>query len=366
MPAEKYAAADPELKAELKQIAEAIVAPGKGILAADESTTTIGKRLQDINVENNEDNRRAYRQLLFTTEKDVIKNHISGVILFHETLYQKAEDGTPFVTLMKERNIIPGIKVDKGVVPLFGTDDECTTQGLDDLQARCIQYKKDGCHFAKWRCVLKIKGNTCPSRLAILENANVLARYASICQSARIVPIVEPEILPDGDHDLARCQQVTEEVLAAVYKALNDHHVYLEGTLLKPNMVTPGQSCPKRATPQEIASATVIALQRTVPPAVTGITFLSGGQSEEEASVNLDAINKYPGKKPWALTFSYGRALQASVLRAWGGKKEQIAAGQEELIKRAKANSEASLGKYAGGVSGAAGDAALFVANHAY
>lgn len=258
------------------------------------------------------------------------------MILFHETLYQKAEDGTPFVTLMKERNIIPGIKVDKGVVPLFGTDDECTTQGLDDLQARCIQYKKDGCHFAKWRCVLKIKGNTCPSRLAILENANVLARYASICQSARIVPIVEPEILPDGDHDLARCQQVTEEVLAAVYKALNDHHVYLEGTLLKPNMVTPGQSCPKRATPQEIASATVIALQRTVPPAVTGITFLSGGQSEEEASVNLDAINKYPGKKPWALTFSYGRALQASVLRAWGGKKEQIAAGQEELIKRAK------------------------------
>ncbi|XP_057324236.1 fructose-bisphosphate aldolase-like [Microplitis mediator] len=366
MAAEKYAKADPELKAELKKIAESIVAPGKGILAADESTTTIGKRLQDINVENNEDNRKAYRQLLFTTNKDVIKEHISGVILFHETLYQKADDGTPFVQLMKERNIIPGIKVDKGVVPLFGTDDECTTQGLDDLQARCIQYKKDGCHFAKWRCVLKIKGNTCPSRLAILENANVLARYASICQSARIVPIVEPEILPDGDHDLARCQQVTEEVLAAVYKALNDHHVYLEGTLLKPNMVTPGQSCTKRATPQEIASATVIALQRTVPPAVPGITFLSGGQSEEEASVNLDAINKYPGKKPWALTFSYGRALQASVLRAWSGKKEQVAAGQDELIKRAKANSEASLGKYAGGVSGAAGDAALFVANHAY
>ncbi|XP_012287968.1 fructose-bisphosphate aldolase isoform X2 [Orussus abietinus] len=362
---ETYLKADPELKAELKSIAEAIVAPGKGILAADESTATMGKRLKDISVENAEDNRRAYRQLLFTAPKDTIGQYISGVILFHETLYQKAEDGTPFVELLKQRNIIPGIKVDKGVVPLFGTDDECTTQGLDDLQARCVQYKKDGCHFAKWRCVLKIKKD-CPSKLAILENANVLARYASICQSARIVPIVEPEILPDGDHDLARCQQVTEEVLAAVYKALADHHVYLEGTLLKPNMVTPGQSCPKKAAPQEIAAATVTALSRTVPPAVTGVTFLSGGQSEEEASVNLDAINKFPGKKPWALTFSYGRALQASVLRAWGGKADQIGAGQEELLKRAKANSEAALGKYAGGVAGAAGDAALFVANHAY
>ncbi|NP_001164328.1 fructose-bisphosphate aldolase isoform A [Nasonia vitripennis] len=365
MPADSYLKADPELKKELSEIAQAIVAPGKGILAADESTATIGKRLQSINVENNEENRKAYRQLLFTTNKDVIGNHVSGVILFHETLYQKADDGTPFVQLLKERNIIPGIKVDKGVVPLFGTDDECTTQGLDDLQARCIQYKKDGCHFAKWRCVLKIKKD-CPSKLAILENANVLARYASICQSARIVPIVEPEILPDGDHDLQRCQQVTEEVLAAVYKALADHHVYLEGTLLKPNMVTPGQSCPKKATPQEIAAATVTALSRTVPPAVPGITFLSGGQSEEEASVNLDAINKFPGKKPWALTFSYGRALQASVLQAWGGKKDQINAAQDELIKRAKANSESALGKYAGGVAGAAGDAALFVANHAY
>ncbi|XP_015593163.1 fructose-bisphosphate aldolase [Cephus cinctus] len=364
MPADTYTKAEPELKQELKRIAEAIVAPGKGILAADESTGTIGKRLQSINCENTEDNRRAYRQLLFTTDKDVISQHISGVILYHETLYQKADDGTPFVELLRQRNIIPGIKVDLGVVPLFGTDDECTTQGLDNLQARCVQYKKDGCDFAKWRCVLKI-GKDKPSKLAILENANVLARYASICQSARIVPIVEPEILPDGDHDLARCQQVTEEVLAAVYKALSDHNVYLEGTLLKPNMVTPGQSAPK-ATPQEIAAATVTALSRTVPPAVTGVTFLSGGQSEEEASVNLDAINKFPGKKPWALTFSYGRALQASTIRAWGGKPDQVAAGQAELIKRAKANSDAALGKYAGGVVGAAGDAGLFVANHAY
>ncbi|XP_012528410.2 fructose-bisphosphate aldolase [Monomorium pharaonis] len=351
MVVEKYNKLESELKEELRTIAQQMVAPGRGILAADESTTTIGKQFQDVNVENTEENRRAYRQLLFTTAKDV-GQHISGVILFHETLYQKADDGTPFVELLKQRNIIPGIKVDKDLVPLFATNDECTTQGLDDLQARCIQYKKDGCYFAKWRCVFKITKDT-PSKLAIMENANVLARYASICQSARIVPIVEPDVLRAGDHDLARCQQVTEEVLAAVYKALSDHHVYLEGTLLKTNMVTPGQSCSKRATPQEIAAATVTAMSRTVPSAVPGITFLSGGQSEEEATVNLDAINKYPAKKPWALTFCYGRALQTSVLRAWQGKANKVAAGQEELLKRAKANSESALDKYEGGVTGA-------------
>jgi len=202
--------------------------------------------------------------------------------------------------------------------------------------------------------------------LSILENANVLARYATECQKAGIVPIVEPEILPDGDHDLERCQKVTEKVLAAVYKALSDHHVYLEGTLLKPNMVTPGQSCPKKYTAQDIAKATVTALQRTVPAAVPGITFLSGGQSEEEASINLDALNKYPGKKPWTLSFSYGRALQASALKAWSGKAENIEAGQQELLKRAKANSEASLGKYGGGVAGAAAEETLFIKDHAY
>lgn len=207
--------------------------------------------------------------------------------------------------------------------------------GLDNLAARCAQYKKDGCDFAKWRCVLKIGKNT-PSYQAILENANVLARYASICQSQRIVPIVEPEVLPDGDHDLDRAQKVTETVLAAVYKALNDHHVYLEGTLLKPNMVTAGQSCTQKFTPEQVAVATVTALRRTVPAAVPGVTFLSGGQSEEEASVHLNAINQVTLLRPWALTFSYGRALQASVLRAWAGKKENIAAGQNELLKRAK------------------------------
>lgn len=354
-----------DVQDELKRIANAICAPGKGILAADESTATIGKRFTGIGVENTEDNRRLYRQLLFSTDKKVGEN-ISGVILFHETVYQKDDNGVPFVKLLEERGIIPGIKVDKGVVPLYGSEDECTTQGLDDLRQRCAQYKKDGCHFAKWRCVLKIKNNT-PSYQAILENANVLARYASICQSERLVPIVEPEVLPDGDHDLDRAQKVTETVLAACYKALNDHHVFLEGTLLKPNMVTAGQSCAKKYTSEQIAKATVEALQRTVPPAVVGVTFLSGGQSEEEATVNLNAINAYPGRKPWALTFSYGRALQASVLKAWGGKKEQVIAGQDELIKRAKANGDAAMGKYqAGSISGAAAGEGLFIKNHAY
>lgn len=355
----------PAVQKELKCIAELIVADGKGILAADESVSTMGKRLQEIGVENQEELRRQYRQLLFSTEPS-IQDSISGVILFHETLYQRDDDGKLFVDLLKERCIIPGIKVDCGVVNLFGSEDEVTTQGLDNLGSRCAQYKKDGCEFAKWRCVLKIGKNT-PSYQAILENANVLARYASICQSQRIVPIVEPEIIPDGDHDIDRCQKVTETVLAAVYKALNDHHVYLEGTLLKPNMVTPGQSCAKRATPEEIAQATVTALQRTVPPAVPGICFLSGGQTEEEATVNLNAINAYPGKKPWKLTFSYGRALQASVLRAWGGKRENVKAGQEELLKRAKANGAAATGTYvAGSVEGKAAGKDLFVKDHVY
>ncbi|XP_028168430.1 fructose-bisphosphate aldolase-like [Ostrinia furnacalis] len=295
-----------------------------------------------------------------------LSENISGVILFHETLYQKADDGTPLVSLLEKRGIIPGIKVDKGVVPLFGSEDECTTQGLDDLAQRCAQYKKDGCHFAKWRCVLKIGRNT-PSYQSIQENATVLARYASICQSQRIVPIVEPEVLPDGEHDLDRAQKVTEVVLAACYKALSDHHVFLEGTLLKPNMVTAGQSCKKTYTPMDVARATVTALLRTVPAAVPGVTFLSGGQSEEEASVNLNAINAVDLKRPWALTFSYGRALQASVLRAWAGKPENVLAGQQELLKRAKANGQASQGKYvAGSVTGVGADSGLFVANHAY
>ncbi|VDK37478.1 unnamed protein product [Dibothriocephalus latus] len=257
-----------KLAQELRETANAIVAPGKGILAADESTGTIGKRFASIGLENTEENRRVYRELLFTTDPEFAKN-ISGVILFHETVYQKTKDGKPFVQLLKERGVIPGIKVDKGVVPLGGTYNECTTQGLDGLAERCAQYYKDGCRFAKWRCVLKISSHT-PSYLAMLENANVLARYASICQQNGLVPIVEPEVLCDGDHDLETCQRVTEDVLHFVYKALADHHVYLEGTLLKPNMVTAGQSCPNKSSNQENARATVEALQRSVPASVPG------------------------------------------------------------------------------------------------
>ncbi|XP_037074596.1 fructose-bisphosphate aldolase-like [Pollicipes pollicipes] len=355
----------PELQKELADIANAVCAPGKGILAADESTSTVGKRLSGVGVENTEENRRDYRELLFTAPDDISK-YISGVLLFHETVYQKGSNGTPMMDLLKKKKLIPGIKVDKGVVPLMGSEGECTTQGLDDLSQRCAQYKKDGCQFAKWRCVLKIGRNT-PSYQAMIENANVLARYASICQMNGLVPIVEPEVLPDGDHDLERSQKVTETVLAFVYKALSDHHVYLEGTLLKPNMVTAGQSCSKKPRAEEQAEATVTALMRCVPPAVPGVTFLSGGMTEEDASVMLCEVNKFPGKKPWNLTFSFGRALQASVLKAWSGKKENTEAAQTELMNRAKANSEASLGKYeAGTCKGAAAQADQFVKNHAY
>lgn len=352
-----------EQKKELRDIASAIVAPGKGLLAADESTGTIGNRFKKISVENTEENRRLYRQLLFTTDAS-LSEHISGVILFHETLYQKDDKGTPFVTLLKEKNIIPGIKLDKGVVPLAGTLGETTTQGLDGLAERCAQYKKDGAQFAKWRCVLNIGSHT-PSYLAMIENANVLARYASICQQNGLVPIVEPEVLCDGDHDLATAQKVTEQVLAFTYKALSDHHVYLEGTLLKPNMVTAGQSyAGTKPTPAENALATVTALQRTVPAAVPGIAFLSGGQSELEATQNLNAINRVPGKKPWALTFSYGRALQASVLSTWKGQPDNIEAAKEMLLKLAKNNGLAAEGKFEDESGG--DTSSLFVAKHAY
>jgi fructose-bisphosphate aldolase class I len=354
-------------KDELRATAQAIIATGKGILAADESTGTIGSRFQKINLENTEENRLNYRHLLFTSGKEM-SQHISGVILFHETLYQKANDGTPLVKLLQDQGIIPGIKVDKGTVTLGGTNDEFTTQGLDGLGERCAQYYKDGARFAKWRCVLKITAFT-PTYLAMLENANVLARYASICQQNGLVPIVEPEILPDGDHDLATCQKITEQVLSFVYKALADHHVYLEGTLLKPNMVTHGQSATTKATPQQIGEATVTALRRTVPTAVPGVVFLSGGQSEEEATVNLSAVNQYAaatGGRPWALSFSFGRALQASAIKAWDGKKENVGKAQGEFLSRAKASGLASTGSYGGGVHGAAGEQSLFIKSHAY
>lgn len=354
-----------EQKKELAATARAIAAPGKGILAADESTGTIGKRLETINVENTEENRRLYRQLLFATDK-AVGNYLSGVILFEETLYQKADDGTPFVKLIQDRGIVPGIKVDKGVVQLLGTDEETTTQGLDGMADRCKKYYEAGARFAKWRCVLKI-GNGRPSPLAILENANVLARYASICQLNGLTPIVEPEILTDGDHDLEACMVASEKVLAAVYKALSDHHVYLEGTLLKPNMVLPGHSCAKKYTPEQVAMATVTVFQRTLPVAVPGVTFLSGGQSEVDATVHLNAINAFKATKPWSLSFSYGRALQASVLQTWKGKPENVKAAQDVLLHRARCNGLAALGKYQGEDASTAEAAKdLHVADHQY
>jgi len=354
-----------EVRAELKKVAESICAPGKGILAADESTGTIGKRFAGMGVENTEENRRQYRQLLFTADKS-LGACLGGVILYEETLYQKDDNGKPFVELIKEMGVNPGIKVDKGIVPLHGTGIEGTTQGLDGLAERCQQYYKDGCTFAKWRCVIKI--NTplgIPTDVAIQENAQVLARYASICQANRIVPIVEPEILIDGEHDIATSQRVTERVLACVYKTLVDHHVYLEGTLLKPNMVTPGQNGPK-VSAEVIGEATVEALRRTVPCCMPGVTFLSGGQSELAATAHLDAMNKTKAVRPWALSFSYGRALQASVLKAWSGKKENVAAAQKVLLHRAKMNSLAARGLYEGEEKGANADESLFVANHQY
>jgi fructose-bisphosphate aldolase, class I len=355
----------PEQEKELKEIANALVTPGKGILAADESVATCGKRFASIGLENTEENRRRYRELLFSTDPSLGTN-ISGVILFHETLYQKDSDGKPLVKLLQDRGIIPGIKVDKGVVPLAGTLGECTTAGLDGLAERCAQYKKDGCHFAKWRCVLKITSHT-PSYHAMLENANVLARYASICQQNGLVPIVEPEVLPDGNHDLDTSQKVTEEVLAWVYKALADHHVYMEGTLLKPNMVTPGASATTKSSVEQCAQATVLALSRRMPPAVPGVVFLSGGQSEQDATKNLNAINLAKGKNPWALTFSFGRALQDSVIKKWKGKAENAAAAQSQLLHLAQANGAASQGTldpniHLVDVSGQS----LFIADHAY
>ncbi|KAK3933248.1 Fructose-bisphosphate aldolase [Frankliniella fusca] len=331
----------PALQTELRQIADAMVAPGKGILAADDPPASLGERLRGVGVDDGEEGRRRWRQVLFTADPE-IGQHVAGVIIVPETLQQRADDGTPFPELLKRRNILVGVNVDKGVVPLSGSEDECTTQGLDDLALRCAQYKKAGCSFAKWRCVFKIGANT-PSYLAILENANVLARYAAVCQSNHLVPIVEPDVLLAGDHDLERCQKVTETVLAAVYKALSDHHVYLEGTVLKPNMVTPGAACPQRRPARDIARATVTALGRTVPAAVAGVAFLSGGLPDQEATDNLDAINKHPGKKPWPLTFSFGRALQGPAFRAWAGR--DVAAAHAELLKRTRINSLASMGK---------------------
>ncbi|KAF6016512.1 hypothetical protein EB796_025179 [Bugula neritina] len=353
---------------QLMSIAKAIVSPGKGVLAADEINATMEKRFSGIGVENTEENRKIYRGLLFsaTNSQHSLSEYISGVILNHETFHQSNEDGVSFIDVLQKNGMIPGIKLDQGVTPLVGTNDEVIAEGLDRLSSRCSEYYKLGARFAKWRCVLKISENT-PSELAMKENANVLARYASICQQNGLVPIVEPEVLRDGDHDLEKNQKVTEQVLSYTYKALMEHHVFLEGTLLKPNMVTAGQSCTKSYTAKDVAKATVTALQRTVPAAVPGIVFLSGGQSEEEATLNLNAMNQLEMVKPWRLSFSFARALQASALKAWQGKSCNATAAQAELLKRSYANGMATQGKYEeNSVSTFADTDDNFVAQHVY
>jgi len=352
---------------ELIETAKKVATPGKGILAADESTGTIGKRLEKIGLKNTREHRREYRRILFTTPD--LGKYISGAILFEETLFETTEDGkTPLIDYLKKEGVVIGIKTDKGTKTLPGTDDETYTQGITDLDERCKKYYERGARFAKWRAVLKISKN-CPSPAAIQENAWTLAMYAAISQQNGLVPIVEPEILMDGTHSIEICQYWTEKVVAACYKALSDLGVMLEGTLLKPNMVLPGTESKEIKDVQDscIAKATVQALQRTVPPAVPGIMFLSGGQTEEEASRRLNALNSGElGPRPWVLSFSYGRALQQSCLKAWKGEKANVEKAQAAFFVRAKANGEASLGKYKGGASGGAASESLHQSNYKY
>jgi fructose-bisphosphate aldolase class I len=329
--------------AELNKVAEAMVAPGKGILAADESSGTIKKRFDAIGVESTEDNRRDYRELMFRSSEAMSK-YISGVILYDETIWQKARDGTPLVDVIKKAGAIPGIKVDEGTKPLPNCPGELVTIGLDKLADRLAKYYQQGARFAKWRAVIDI-GKGIPSYTCVSANAHALARYAALCQDAQIVPIVEPEVLMDGDHDIDTCYQVTEWVLKETFQQLYYQKVALEGIVLKPNMAVPGKKSGKKASVQEVAEKTVRMLKNCVPGAVPGIAFLSGGQSDEDATAHLDAMNKIGGL-PWKLTFSYGRALQAAPQKAWGGKTENVAAAQRAFNHRAMMNGLASLGQW--------------------
>ena len=327
---------------ELNAIAKKMVAPGKGILAADESTGTIKKRFDKIGVENTEDNRRDYREMMFRTP--VMKQHISGVILYDETIRQKAKDGTSLVKLIQDADSIPGIKVDAGAKPLAGAPNETITEGLDGLRERFQEYHKLGARFAKWRGVYEIsEGN--PSHDAIHANAHALARYAALAQENGIVPIVEPELLMDGAHTVEACEGVTEWILKEVFQELYYAGVKLEGIILKPNMIVPGMKCAKQNSAEEVAQRTVTVLKRCVPAAVPGIAFLSGGQSDLDATAHLDAMNKIGGL-PWALTFSYGRALQAAPQAAWAGKADNVARAQAAFTHRARMNGLAALGKW--------------------
>jgi fructose-bisphosphate aldolase class I len=328
----------------LQETARALVADGKGIMAADESSGTIKKRFDSIQAESTEANRRDYRTLLFTAPG--VGDHISGVILFDETIRQNAADGTPLVDILQDAGVIPGIKVDTGAKPLAGHPDETVTEGLDGLRERLEEYAGLGARFAKWRAVYRI-GEAIPSPACISANAHALARYAALCQEVGLVPIVEPEVLMDGDHDIDDCDIVTEEVLRTVFNELAIQDVMLEGMLLKPNMAISGSDCAEQAGVEEVAARTVQCLLRSVPAAMPGVVFLSGGQSDEVATLHLNAMNKIPAVKPWKLSFSYGRAMQAAPLKAWGGKAENAAAAQAALMERAQANGAATLGQYA-------------------
>lgn len=328
---------------EMQLTIENMVQKGKGILAADESHPTIAKRFKAIDVESTEENRRAWRSLLLTTPG--LGDYVSGIILFEETLSQRSDDGTPLPAIAEKQGIVPGIKVDLGKIPLVNSPGDMITQGLDFLADRLEGYKQQGARFAKWREVYPIATHN-PHRLAIEANAEVLARYAAICQSVGIVPIVEPEVLIDGDHTIERCFEVTEAVQVAVYQALHRYGVILEHTILKPSMVVPGKDHAKQASPEEVAEYTIKQLRRCVPAAVPSINFLSGGQGPEEATANLNVMNKlFPGQ-PWELSFSYGRALQQPALHAWQGKVENVKAAQDALLQRARLNGAARYGKY--------------------
>jgi fructose-bisphosphate aldolase, class I len=328
---------------QLQSTAEALVAEGKGILAADESTGTIKKRLDSIGVESTEETRRAYRDLLFTTEG--AEEFISGVIFFDETIRQSTSDGTPFPELLESKGIIPGIKVDIGAKPLALTDDETITEGLDGLRGRLEEYRELGARFAKWRATYSIAPEK-PSEYCVWTNAHALARYAALCQEAGLVPIVEPEVLQDGTHTIAESRKATGRVLQAVYTELHDQRIDFRGTLLKPNMVLSGYEASERASVDEVADVTLECFYKHVPAAVPGIVFLSGGQSDEDATINLNAMNAR-GPHPWQLSFSYGRALQAPALKAWGGKPENVEAAQRAYYHRAKMNGAARTGMYA-------------------
>jgi fructose-bisphosphate aldolase class I len=331
--------------ADLNKIAQAMVTPGKGILAADESSGTIKKRFDAIKVESTEESRRDYREMLFRS-REAMNKYISGVILYDETIWQNAKDGTPLVKLIEQAGAIPGIKVDEGTQALPACPGELVTVGLDKLAERLKRYYERGARFAKWRAVIDIAAGGVPTMTAIRVNAHALARYAALCQAAQIVPIVEPEVLMDGDHDIDRCYDVTSRVLNQTFRELRVQRVELEGMILKPNMAVSGKKCAKQAPVGEVAEKTIRMLKACVPAAVPGIAFLSGGQSDEEATAHLNAMNAI-GHLPWKLTFSYGRALQAAPQKAWSGKSENLAAGQRAFTHRARMNALASKGEWA-------------------